>query len=150
MMHRNILSGSVFVLALAFLVHGYPKASAGPSVNLGANPLISAAGGSSATLFSAPSDQLITITDIILTASGSNGYHSCTSSVDISSSSGATLAAFQITADTVSNEGSSHSGGTISHSFAGGIPLPAGEQASISISGSCTVKYVVSGRYTNP
>ena len=149
-MHRNILSVAILILATAFLVHGYPKAVAGPSVNLGSNPLVSAAGNSGSALFTAPSDQLIVITDVILTASGSNSYQPCVSTVIISSSSGAQLGVFEITADTNSNESSSHPSGTISHAFAGGIPLPAGEQASISMSGNCSVKYVVSGRYTNP
>jgi hypothetical protein len=144
--YRNILSASVLVAAAGFLLHGYPNANAeiGPTVSTGTNPLVHATGSASGTLFTAPSDQLIVISDVILTASGSNGYQPCTSSVLISSQNG-DFARFLLTADTSSNEGSSHPGTTISHSFAGGIPVEPSEQVSISISGNCSVNYVISG-----
>ena len=66
----------------------------------------------------------------------------------MTTSTGRTLAQFQITADTNANEASSHPGGTISHSFAGGLPVMVNEEVSIGISGSCTVNYVVAGKYS--
>ena len=150
MNYQKILSLAALILSVAFVVHGYPNASAEPSVNLGSNPLVSAAGSSNGVLFTAPADQLIVLTDIIVTASGANGYHSCISTVSISTSTGRTLAKFQVTSDTYSNEGSSHAGGGVSHSFAGGLPVMVNEEVSISISGGCTVNYVVAGRYTAP
>ena len=148
MTHRTILSLTALVFALAFVVHGYPKASAEPSVNLGSNPLLSKAGSANGVLFTAPSDQLIVVTDIIVTASGSSSYNPCISTVSMTTSTGRTLAQFQLTADTNANEGSAHPGGNISHSFAGGLPVMVNEEVSIGISGSCTVNYVVAGRYT--
>ena len=149
MTYQKILSLAALILSIAFVVHGYPAASAEPSTNLGSNPLVSASGSSNGVLFTAPADQLIVLTDVIVTASGSAaGFHSCISTVSMSTSTGRTLAKFQITSDTASNEGSSHAGGTISHSFAGGIPVMVNEEVSISISGSCTVNYVVAGRYS--
>ena len=136
------------IFAIAFFVHGYPKAIAAPSINLGSNPLVSTAGSSNRILFSAPSDQVIVVTDTIITASGANNYSPCTSTVSMTTSTGRTLGLFQITSDTNSSEGASHPSGTISHSFAGGLPVLAGEQLSIAIAGSCTVNYVVGGKYS--
>ena len=148
MNYQKILSLAALILSLAFVVHGYPNASAEPSVNLGSNPLVSASGSSNGVLFTAPADQLIVVTDVIITASGSSSYNSCISTVLMSTSAGRTLAKFQVTSDTTSNEGSSHAGGGVAHSFAGGLPVMVNEEVSISISGSCTVNYVVAGRYT--
>ena len=148
MTHHTILSLAACIFALAFFVHGYPNASADPSVNLGSNPLVSASGSSSGVLFTAPSDQLIVVTDVIVTASGSSSYNPCISTVSMTTSTGKTLAKFQITADTNAAGGASHPGGNITHSFAGGLPVMVNEEVSISISGSCTVNYVVAGRYT--
>ncbi|MAA78832.1 MAG: hypothetical protein CL916_06195 [Deltaproteobacteria bacterium] len=148
MTHQKVLSLAALVLSVAFIVHGYPNASAEPSINLGSNPLVSAAGNSSGVLFTAPSDQLIVVTDIIITASGSNSYHPCVSTVSMTTSTGTTLAQFQITADTNASESSSHPGGNISHSFVGGLPVMVNEEVSIGMSGNCTVNYVVAGKYT--
>ena len=146
--YKNILSSAVVLLAAGFLVHGYPAAQAeiGPMVANGSNPLVHATGTSSGVLFSAPSDQLIVISDLIITASGSNGWQPCVGSVELSTSS-ASLGYFRMTADNASNEGASHVGTIVSHAFAGGLPVPSGEQVSIAISGNCTVNYVVAGYY---
>ena len=151
MSNKNILSIAVVIFACTLLIHGYPKANAdiGPTISSHVNPLVYATGTSSGTLFSAPNDQIIVISDIILTASGANGWQPCVSSVELSTSSGA-IAYFQMTSDSTANEGSSHSGSTVSHSFSGGIPVPEGEQVSISIGSGCTVNYVISGYHAHP
>ena len=149
---RNILSAAMLVVAFGFIFHGYPNANAeiGPAVSAGSNPLVSVTGSTSGTLFTAPGDQMIVISDLILTVSGSNGYQPCTASVAITSQASGDIATFLMTADTSSNEGSSHSGSTIAHSFAGGLPVPPSDQISISISGNCSVNYVVAGYHAQP
>ena len=145
---QSTLSLTTLIASIAFLIHGYPQAVAEPTVNMGSNPLVSAAGTSSGVLFSAPSDQLIVVKDVVLTASGSSGYNSCASTVTLSTSTGRTLAKFQVTSDSIANEGSTHAGGGVFHSFESGIPVMVNEEASIAISGSCTVNYVIAGQYT--
>ena len=143
---------AALILAISFLIHGYPTANAniGPVVSGQTNPLIYATGSSSGTLFNAPADRIIVISDIVLTASGSrSGSQPCVSTVEISTTSD-TLSYFQMTSDSSSNEGASHSGSTLSHAFAGGIPVAMNEQVSISISGSCTVNYLISGYHGHP
>ena len=149
---RNILSTAVLVATFGFLYHGYPQAKAeiGPTVSLGGNPLISATGSTSGSLFSAPSDQMVVVSDIILTSSGSNGYQPCVSSVAIDSQFAGEIATFIVTADSNGNEGSSHPGSTISHSFAGGLPVAPSDQVSITIAGNCSVNYLISGYHARP
>jgi|GEM_PF-4907290 len=148
--YRNTLSAAALVVAVGFLVHGYPTANAdiGPVVATGANPLVHATGSASGSIFTAPSDQILVVSDIILTASGASGWQPCSSSVELSTPSG-DLALFRMTADSTANEGASHPGSTVSHSFAGGLPVASGEQVSIAISGSCTVNYVISGYHAH-
>ena len=151
-MYRNILSCAVLILSIGFVFHGYPNARAynGPSVNLGNNPVVSMGGSSAGTLFTAPSDQMIVISDIVLTASGSSSWQPCTSDVEINSQAGTTLGSFKMTSDSNGSEGATHGGSTISHAFVGGIPVPAGENVTIAISGNCSVRYLVSGYYAQP
>ena len=82
-----ILSGAVFVHSLKS-ANAFPQ---GPSVSYGGNPVLSIGGSlssTSVTLFTAPSDQKIVVSDLLLTMNQNN----CSSTIILDSSSGATLA----------------------------------------------------------
>ena len=147
---KQLLSLAVVLMAGAFFVRSFQPAHAlhGPMISGGTNPVVAAAGTTSGTLFTASADQMIVISDVILTATGSNGYHNaCVSTVDITTSSGITLGSFLVSADDYSYGGNTASPANVVHAFGGGLPLPASESAEITIAGSCTVRYTVSGYY---
>jgi len=132
---------------------GYP---AGAAVSYGANPLMSVGGsaGSSTLAFTAPSDQQVVVTDVVLTATGYYGsYSPCNSAVTLTTSGGETLGSFQMTSNTTPNAARNFTPTTVQHTFGSGLPVPAGEDLSISAStgsGSCTVRYTLSGYYAQP
>ena len=129
------------------------SAWASPNQSLGSNPVVVAAGSSSTTLFTAPSDQIILISDIILSATGHNGgLTSCISHIQILLSSGTVIGDFRLMADGNDQHavGSQHSPSNISHSFRAGLPIPASQSASISISGNCSVSYTIAGYHAQP
>jgi hypothetical protein len=151
---KQIMAISTVIAAGGFFMRSMQPAHAyiGPSINTGSNPVVSAAGTSSGQLFTSPADQTILISDIVLTTSGySSSYHTCVSTISISTSGGTNLGEFRVTADNIPwNDGIEHQPSNIIHSFRGGLPVPPLETASISISGGCSVSYTVSGIYVHP
>lgn len=126
---------------------------ASPNLNLGSNPVVAVAGNSDDTLFTAPSDQLIIISDVLLSAVGNNGLsNGCTSRVQITLSSGTVIGDFRLAADQYDaySVGGQHTPSNILHSFRAGLPIPQSQSASISISGTCSVSYTISGFYAKP
>ena len=126
---------------------------ASPTTNTGTNPIVSAAGGSSGTLLVAPSDQMIVISDVVLSATGNNGNdNSCVSHIQISISSGDIIGDFRVSSDGYDGRavGGQHTPSNIVLSFRSGLPVPVSETASISISGQCSVSYTISGYYAKP
>jgi len=121
---------------------GYPG---GSTVSTGSNPVVAAGGrlaysGETNTVFTAPSDQNIVVTDVVLT--GATTTYDCRgqSRVIISSDSVTTLASF-----TVDQRGhGSSSTGSISANYTSGLPVLAGESLYIRTEGnfqSCGTAY---------
>jgi hypothetical protein len=126
---------------------------ASPTISTGSNPIVSAAGGSSGTLFVASADQMIVISDVVLSATGNNGNDSsCVSHIQILLSSGDIIGDFRLSSDGYDGRavGGQQAPSNIMHSFRSGLPVPASETASISISGQCSVSYTISGYYAKP
>ena len=126
---------------------------ASPTTNTGINPIVSAAGGASGTLFGAPSDQMIVISDVVLSVTGNNGNdNSCVSHVQISVTSGSIIGDFRLSSDGYDGRavGGQQAPSNIMHSFRSGLPVPPSETASISVSGQCALSYTISGYYAKP
>ena len=142
-----LLCGAVFATSLKSAA-AFPQ---GPSVSYGSNPVLSVGGSISSagtTLFTAPSDQMIVISDLLLTMNN----HNCSSTINLVTSSGDTLAtvdllsyfnAFQHYSRTNSQPTS------IQHSFRSGLPISPGDSIEIVESGGCDVAYTVSGYYSH-
>ena len=132
---------------------GYPAAA---GVSLGSNPILSFGGtinSGSSDLFTAEDDQLLVITDLLLSMNST----SCSSHVMLRSSSGATLAAAKLLSyyervDRGSyGQAVTQSTPTIfKHSFGSGVPIRAGETLAITEDGGCSVAYTLSGYYAQP
>jgi len=143
---------------------GYP---AGAAVSHGADPVVStgatALSGDSDVLFSAPSDQDVVLTDIVLTSTSTMECKRTHRTV-VSLSSGPILGEFE-TNSGVSRQWSDYDsdpGLSVSHSYGSGLRIPAGDSATLSVSqtgasgsgcGSSTsygVRYSVSGYHAQP
>lgn len=131
---------------------GYP---AGAAVSLGANPVWAEAGFVSSvtsTLLTAPSDQVVVVTDLLLSMKSS----SCASTIKVETSDGELLAAAKLHSYFYNGGGSTWGEATnsapttIQHSFVSGLPLPAGQALEIQESGGCNVAYTLSGYYAQP
>ena len=142
------------------IVLGPNSATAYPSgaVSYGANPAVATGGSASTTqtVFTAPATQEILVTDVVLTATGGSGstwLYPCSSLLALVDTTGNTLSPFRISADT---SGRHYQGGgnlhstVVSHTFASGLPIPAGDSLELTHSGDCSVEYTLSGYYAEP
>lgn len=142
-MWKNILALSALICSVRFLMDGILPASAsfGPMVMSGTNPIVSKGGtrsynAAAETLFTAPIDQVLIITDIDFTVYyGSDGCYPT-----LSTSSGEVLGSWFVRQDE-----------NMVISKSSGLLVPAGE--SLIISGSCNgytsqrLYYSISGYY---
>lgn len=142
------------------IVLGPNSATAYPSqaVSYGANPAVATGGSvaSTQTVFTAPTTQEILVTDVVFTATGGSGstwVYACSSVLTLIDTTGNTLASFRLSADTnaryYTGGGNLHST-TVSHTFATGLPVPAGDSLELTHSGDCSVEYTLSGYYAEP
>jgi len=151
---KHYLGISSIILTTACLIWSVSQASAlptGPNISFGANPIFSL-GGNSATTITAPPNQTMIISDIVLgaTGTGSSSYHTCVSVVDLTNGVGENLGSFRLSADTTGGSSQANLGSWGSHRFGSGIPLAATDTLSVNISGNCSVNYTLSGYYTHP
>ena len=155
MNHRNtlaigfvLLCGSVFVTSLKS-AYGFPQ---GPSISSGSNPVLAIGGSISSTtttLFTAPADQMIVISDLLLTMN----HYSCSSTISLTTSSGETLSTSDLHSfyENYAHYSRTNSQPTsIQHSFNSGLPISPGDSLEITESGGCTISYTISGYYTHP
>jgi hypothetical protein len=113
---------------------GYP---AGAAVSLGANPLWTVGGNTdSTTVISAPEDQEMVITDLILSV----GYNAL-GRATLTASSGAVLGEFYLQSY---NSIERH----VRHAFTSGIRIPRGE--SVTLTSESRTYYSISGYYAQP
>ena len=142
-----LLCGAVFATSLKSAA-AFPQ---GPSVSYGSNPVLSVGGSVSSagtTLFTAPSDQMIVISDLLLTMN----HYSCSSTISLVTSSGETLATVDLHSfyESVNHYSRTNSQPTsIQHSFRSGLPISPGDSIEIVESGGCDVAYTVSGYYSH-
>ncbi len=148
------LSNYAAMIGSCFMFSAAASAIPGPSISYGANPVVSAGGeaSSSQTLFTAPSSQLIVVTDVVLTVSGYSNYDPCRSVISLITSGGDTIGSFRLVAMDDSGNNSYPRWGTsnVVHSFVSGLPLPIGESLELTHSGDCSVNYTISGYYAEP
>ena len=159
-----ILSVAVGTLLSSSLAVGYPSASA---VSVGVNPVVSAGGsitaGSTEVAITAPADQDLVITDVILTSFSNLDCKRAHAST-LSLSSGDVVAAFETNAANQMRfyDYDSDGGGSVAHQFSSGLRVLAGESLSIDVSQtsgagpSCSsssaygVRYTLSGYQAQP
>jgi hypothetical protein len=144
--------GALGVLALgSATADGYPS---GAAVGYGQNPIVAQGGslsGGSVDIFVAPPDQVIVVTDLLLSTSGSDGYSPCIPVVELNTSGGQLLGRFRIASYTAYVSTVNFTPANVSHSFVSGLPVPPGETLTISgATGVCTVDFSVSGYYAQP
>ena len=135
---------------------GYP---AGSAISIGSNPVVAAGGrlaysGDEHTLFTAPADQDIVVTDVVLT--GATLTYDCRgqSRVTLFTSSSGTLAAFAVDQRA---QVYTQTGVVLAH-YTSGLPVPAGESLTIRTesgyascgAGNHFVDYSVSGYLAQP
>ena len=142
-----ILSASIFVHALN-TAQAIPQSQ---NISLGSNPLFTLGGTVSNTttsLFTAPNDQMMVITDIILTMNS----NSCVSTIEFTNSNATTLSTFKL--HSYNHLGSYRAAqsqvSSIQHAFNSGIAVSPNDSLDISESGSCNVAYTISGYYAHP
>lgn len=152
-MYKNLLGVAAILFAIAAISSTLPKAQAypTPSVSFDANPVVSIGGtisGTTTTVLTAPSDQMIVVTDVWLTMNQNN----CTSKVTLNTSSGSTLAEAKLHSYRYSfGGGISNSHPTsIQHNFSSGLPIPVNESLEVTESGSCSVSFTISGYFAQP
>ena len=149
-MWKQILALAVLLFSAVFLLRRMPSAQAslGPSVDLGANPVVSTGGsltgGGTVLLFTVDPGMDLVITDVLFT---SNAY-SCQASFSLVNSAGDVLAAFGMA--TESEYYYATSAASVIHRFGSGVSVPTGDSLSLSYDSSCTAYYSVSGRYVRP
>ena len=151
--YRNILATGFLLLCGAVFVHSLNSANAfpqGPSVSYGGNPLFSQGGtisNSTSSIFTAPSDQIMVVTDLLLSMNSDD----CQSYLDITLS-GTSLGSFKLHSNLHydGDKAAQSQPSTIQHAFNSGISLPVGETLEITETGSCSVAYTLSGYYAQP
>jgi hypothetical protein len=143
----------VFLSCLGFFAVYRTNASGfngGVVVSTGNNPAFAVGGGVSSstttTLKTAPSDAILMVSDVVLTA---NPHDNCTNIVTLQTSGGATLGQFRLGSQRQNNGGGystyAASPDQIQHSFAFGLPVPAGESLEMNTFSSCEISYTIAG-----
>ena len=155
--HRQTLSIGFVILSLAVLVKSLSTATAfsGPSVSFAGNPIISKGGiisSGTELVMTAPSDQSIVITDLLLSMNSSN----CSSNIELANDSGTVLAAVKSYSSVINVSGSGNARAAFSpaaqtqHAFKSGLPLDPGDSIHITESGNCSIAYTLSGHHAQP
>ena len=146
-----LLSGSVFLYTIGLILGSAQAFPQGPSVSTNSNPLFTFGGtisNGSTLVLTAPSDQLMVVTDVILTMNS----NSCASNVAFTDSTGALLSQFKL--HSYNHLGSYRAAqsqtSSIQHAFNSGIAIGTGSSLTLTESGSCNVAYTLSGYYAQP
>ena len=135
---------------------GYP---AGAAIATGHNPVVSASGhlepSSSYELVSgvltAPSEQDLIITDVVLTMYGYSGSSACLKRVTFDTSEG-TIAEYRLVSDTDYSYDNLQPT-QVAHSYSSGLPVQPGDTLVLTHhtgGGDCDVSYSLSGYYAQP
>ena len=154
-MKQTIFTIALGTLGLGYIINSLQTAQAlpnTPSIHLGENPVRSYGGSvpsaNPKTVFSGSSDSDFLIKDLILSKNGSS-TGDCSGTVYLTTSTGTNIGEFIISSSVDGNSGWGAS--TISHQFASGISVPAGEDLLIDGAYSCgTIAYTIAGTYVHP
>lgn len=156
-MYKFLISLSVIIFSFLFLSHIFHSAAAGvgPSVNLGSNPIISAAGkqtgNGTLALFTGDSNYELLVTDVVLTTRVPQGML-CNYQVLLKDGSGNTVGAFAVSENNWNNT----SAGPIMVSFQGGLKVAAGENVTLEVDrysyngSNCDLYYSISAQRIHP
>jgi hypothetical protein len=140
---------------------GYP---AGPSVSYGLNPIVSSGGlvyrDESTTAVTAPADQDVIVTDVLLSSNSNSGCIRSHQST-LTLSSGTVVGKFDTSSSWAKQfaDWTSAPGLSVNHTYGSGLRVPAGETLTLSVTqywqaGSCSgthgVAYSVSGYQSQP
>ena len=146
-----LLSISAFMYTLSVVLGSAQALPHTQNVSMGSNPLFSFGGtisNGNSLVLTAPNDQMMVVTDVILTMNS----NSCSSSVELTDSNGSVLSHFKLmsynhlgTYRAAQSEPSS-----IQHSFNSGIATSPNTSLTITETGSCNVAYTLSGYYAQP
>lgn len=157
-MHKSIFALAALIASCGFFLRSLSPANAymSPMVNYGSNPFVSAAGtasSTSTTIFTAPADHDLLITDVIFSADATD--HACNARIYMDLSNGVALGAFTISGDMDSDYGADDGGSTspvLSHRFGSGLVIPANTSLSIYINNcsSSNVKYTIAAKKIRP
>lgn len=148
--------GSVMIAILCFVFCGSAVAfHGGTAVSTGTNPAFSVGGGvnsaSTLTLKTAPISGVLIISDVVLTV---NPHGNCVNVISLQTSSGSIIGQFQLGSQRAANSATGGSYTTapdqIQHSFAFGLPVPAGEDLELVTSSSCETSYTIAGYISAP
>ena len=134
---------------------GYP---AGAAVSLGTNPVWSTGGsvvpdGSASSVITAPADQDLIVTDVVLTGHGYDSQRNCNFRVGLDTDAAVRLASFQIDTCDASDNSHNQTAGSIQHAFSRGIPLEPGESLNIVwtyVNIGCDLDWTISGYQAEP
>lgn len=154
-MERNLFGISAVIASLALLIwsigetFAYPQ---GPNLSMGSNPVFSYGGdvgSTSVNLMTVPANQTAIVTDVVFTIVGhsSNVANPCRAYINMSDSSGNSLARFRITS--LDDNSYSFTPTLVSQSFLSGLPISSGDDLILSGSGGCDYSYTVSGYYSH-
>lgn len=150
--------GAAHILGSADAI-AYPTGSA---VSYGSNPVMAMGGGDgsqiafSTTLATAPTDQRIIISDVIISTGWPALNQDCMSGVKIETSGGDVLASFTLVGVQEMTAGYATQPSSISHAFSSGLPVPVGEDLIVSHASIdstfrlCAIAYTLSGYYAEP
>ena len=146
-----LLSGSVLLYTISLILGSAQALPQGPSVSTANNPLFTFGGtvsNGNTQVLTAPGDQLMVVTDVILTMNS----NSCASSVAFTDSNGTLLSQFKL--HSYNHLGSYRAAQSettsIQHAFNSGIAIGTGASLTLTESGSCNVAYTLSGYYAHP
>ena len=122
----------------------------GPAVAMGSNPAFAVGGGvntaSTLTLQTAPTTGILIVSDVVFTV---NPHGNCVNTISLQTSNGSVIGQFQLGSQRAPNNATGGSYTTapdqIQHSFAFGLPVPAGEELQLVTSSSCEISYTVAG-----
>jgi hypothetical protein len=154
-MQKRFPFGLAMVIVLGFYVHLSLAAGAftnASTTSLGSNPVQSyggiVPGSGNTTVFTADSSSDFVIKDIILTKNGSS-TGDCSGTLSLVTGSGDTIGTFIVSSSVDGNSGWGAS--TISHQFASGLSVLAGESLLIEGSYSCgQIAYTIAGVHSHP
>ena len=154
MKHQTIFAFAAVLFGVAYLIDAIQPAQAfpnSPGIYASGNPVQSFAGtvpnSNPTSIFTASSDADFLIKDMFLTKSGSS-TGDCSGVVYLTTSSGSKIGEFIVSSSVDGNSG--WGAANITHQFASGLSVPAGEDLIIDGSYCGAIVYTIAGFHVHP